>query len=47
MSYLKVKNNLNEEFDGPLLLIPEIFRDERGFFMESWNKETFEKILIK
>lgn len=46
MNYLKVKNNFNKEFDGPLLLIPEIFKDDRGFFMESWNKKTFEKIVI-
>ena len=26
---------------GPLLLIPELFEDERGFFFESWNKNTF------
>lgn len=26
---------------GPLILEPEVFGDERGFFMESWNASTF------
>jgi dTDP-4-dehydrorhamnose 3,5-epimerase len=26
---------------GVYLLTPEVFGDERGFFMESWNAETF------
>ena len=25
----------------PLLLTPRVFRDERGFFFESWNQRTF------
>ena len=35
MSYLKV-----EKFDveGPLLLTPRVFGDDRGFFFESWNQ---------
>ncbi len=27
--------------DGPLILEPELFGDERGFFMESWNAAVF------
>ena len=26
---------------GVVLLKPKVFGDERGFFMESWNKDTF------
>jgi len=26
---------------GPLLLTPQIFRDDRGFFFESWNQQAF------
>ncbi len=26
---------------GPLLLTPRLFGDERGFFLESWNQRTF------
>ncbi len=28
---------------GCLILEPQIFRDERGYFLESYNKQTFEK----
>jgi dTDP-4-dehydrorhamnose 3,5-epimerase len=27
--------------DGPLLLTPRVFSDERGFFQESWNQRSF------
>ncbi|MCP9805811.1 dTDP-4-dehydrorhamnose 3,5-epimerase [Cyanobium sp. T1B-Tous] len=27
--------------DGPLLLTPRVFGDERGFFFESWNQQAF------
>ena len=30
---------------GPLLIKPKIFRDERGFFFESWNQKDWEEIL--
>jgi dTDP-4-dehydrorhamnose 3,5-epimerase len=26
---------------GPLLLTPRVFGDERGFFLESWNQQAF------
>ena len=27
--------------EGPLLLTPRLFRDERGFFQESWSQRSF------
>ncbi|MDA0718332.1 MAG: dTDP-4-dehydrorhamnose 3,5-epimerase [Cyanobacteria bacterium] len=27
--------------EGPLLLTPRVFGDERGFFFESWNQKAF------
>ena len=27
--------------DGPLVIEPQVFGDERGFFMESWNADKF------
>ena len=27
--------------DGPLIIEPQVFGDERGFFMESWNAARF------
>lgn len=31
--------------DGPLLLIPRVYGDDRGFFMESWNQRAFAEAL--
>ncbi len=44
MNYKKVKSNKDVFFKGPLLLKPQKYSDERGFFMESWNAKTFKKI---
>ncbi|MEX0826787.1 MAG: dTDP-4-dehydrorhamnose 3,5-epimerase [Acidimicrobiia bacterium] len=30
---------------GPVLLDPDVFRDDRGFFMESWNRRTFAEVV--
>ena len=32
---------------GPLLLKPSIFRDKRGYFLESWNQNVFNKSVGK
>jgi dTDP-4-dehydrorhamnose 3,5-epimerase len=29
--------------DGVLILQPRVFHDERGFFLESWNKDVFNR----
>tara|TARA_B100000900_G_scaffold405872_1_gene416069 strand:+ start:425 stop:1027 length:603 start_codon:yes stop_codon:yes gene_type:complete len=34
-----------EKISDLLLIEPNIFYDERGFFLESWNKKSFQKIL--
>ena len=31
---------------GPLLITPQVFGDERGFFFESWNERRFSQELI-
>jgi len=28
---------------GPLLITPQVFTDERGFFLESWNQQIFDQ----
>ena len=33
--------------NGPLVISPNIFEDDRGFFYESWNDKTFKEILKK
>lgn len=47
MEYQKFKSKKGDWIDGPILLTPNIFFDERGYFYESWNSKTFEKIIGK
>ena len=35
----------SQKIDGPLLLIPNLMSDDRGFFYESWNQKIFNKFL--
>ena len=32
---------------GPLLLRPQVFADDRGFFFESWNQRSFQAALVQ
>ena len=34
-----------DTLQGPLLLKPQLFQDERGFFYESWNQERWIQLL--
>ena len=34
-----------EVLEGPLLVQPQLFEDERGFFYESWNQERWSALL--
>lgn len=36
-------NVLKLDIPGPLIIEPNAFGDARGFFMETWNEETFRK----
>ena len=38
---------VNLELDGPLLISPDIFRDERGFFLESYNAVRYHEAGIR
>jgi dTDP-4-dehydrorhamnose 3,5-epimerase len=40
-------NLQSTDFDGLFILEPKVFGDERGFFMESYNKEHFKKLGIE
>ena len=33
----KICNANGQIIEGPLLIKPNVFNDDRGFFMESWN----------
>ena len=34
-------NVITCELDGPLILEPKVFGDNRGFFLESWNRQRY------
>ena len=36
-------SNKGHMLQGPLLLKPRIFQDQRGYFLESWNQNVFNK----
>ena len=40
-----IYSNKGNIIQGPLLLMPSIFKDKRGYFLESWNKNVFNKSL--
>jgi dTDP-4-dehydrorhamnose 3,5-epimerase len=35
------------KIEGAYLLGPQVHQDERGFFLESWNRDTFRQLGIK
>ena len=41
MKVENVKSNCNKIISDVLLITPEIYMDNRGFFMESWNQRKF------
>ena len=40
MEFKKLTSNKGNILDGPLLLEPKLYIDNRGFFFESWNQST-------
>lgn len=34
-------NIIETSIPGPMIVVPRVFGDERGFFMETWNEATF------
>ena len=43
----KISNANGQIIEGPLLIKPNVFNDDRGFFMESWNSNDWKSILEK
>ena len=39
----QLKSNQGAVMDGPLLITPSAFGDERGWFFESWNQRTLDE----
>ena len=42
-----IYSNKGNIMQGPLLLMPSIFKDKRGYFLETWNQNAFNKSLDK
>ena len=40
-----LKTNKNFKLNGPKIIITNKHEDERGFFIESWNKKIFQKAI--
>ncbi len=36
---------IKTDIDGPVILEPRVFRDARGYFFESYNKEVFDRLV--
>ena len=36
-----------QPLEGPLLITPRVFGDDRGFFFESWNERSFKSALME
>lgn len=45
MKTKEIISNKGNILDGPILVEPTLFEDGRGFFYESWNKKSFNKIV--
>ncbi len=43
----KLRASNGKVLDGPLILTPKLLEDERGYFYESWNKNTFDDLVNK
>ncbi len=38
---------IHTDLEGVFIVKPKVFRDDRGFFLESWNEKEFEEIGVK
>ena len=47
MDYESLTTNNGLAIEGPLLLKPKVFGDDRGFFFESWNSSLWHKLLLQ
>ena len=47
MDIIEIKSNKNNLMKGALLLKPQIYFDDRGYFFESWNNRTLNELLSR
>ncbi len=45
MNYESLISNKKISFKGPLIISPNVYQDNRGYFFESWNKNAFDEIV--
>ena len=45
MNYKSLISKKNISFNGPYIFSPNVYKDPRGYFFESWNRNTFNEIL--
>ena len=45
MKIKKLISSNGYDFEGPLIINPEIYEDKRGYFYESWNHDKFNRII--
>ena len=45
MNIENLKSQKEEIINGPVLIKPNVYEDNRGFFLESWNKRVFEEAI--
>ena len=43
MQFEQLKTSTGQTMEGPLLMTPRCFGDDRGWFFESWNRRSFDK----
>lgn len=42
MQVEQLRTTTGQLMEGPLLITPQVFGDDRGFFFESWNQKRFD-----
>ena len=43
MQFEQLKTSTGQTMEGPLLMTPRCFGDDRGWFFESWNRRSFDE----
>ena len=47
MDFINLKSNRGEILDGLIKIVPDVFNDERGYFLEGWNESKLHQYLGK
>ena len=47
MNFEYLVSNNNNKIEGPLLIQPKIYSDQRGYFYEAWNRKKFNELVAE